>query len=78
MSVKTSITEIIENSNKHGGSDIMNKRRYDTNKGLLMPSSDTGLNETVFASVPVFHALGAPGILSKVLAETVSVRFSSR
>lgn len=43
-----------------------------------MPSSGTGLNETLFASVLLFHALVALGILSKVLAETVSVCFSSR
>lgn len=78
MSAKTSITEILENSCKYRGSDITNKRRYDTDRRLLMPSSDTGENNIVFASILVFHALVASGILSKVLAETVSVCFSSR
>lgn len=67
MSAKTSITEILENSWKYRGSDITNKRRYDTDRRLLMPSSDTGENKIVFASILVFHALVALGILSKYL-----------
>lgn len=78
MSVKTSITEVMENSNKRGGRETTNRRRYDTDEGALVPRSDAGLNKTVLASVLVFHALVAPGVLSEALAETVSVCFSSR
>lgn len=74
MSVKTSKTEVIENSAKHWGRDI--RTTEGTDEGLVMPSSDTGLKETQFASV--FHALVALGVLSKVLTETVGVWFSSR
>lgn len=41
MSLKTSITEITENNNKHRGNDVMMEEV--TSKGLLMPSSDFGL-----------------------------------
>lgn len=74
MSVETSKTEVIENSTKHQGRDV--GTTAGTDEGLAVPSSDTGLKETQFASV--FDALVALGILPKVFTETVGVCFSSK
>jgi len=64
MSVKTSVTEITENSNKDGSSDITNRRRCNTDKGLLMPSSGTGLNKLYLhlslCFMPLWHWVFCP------------------